>query len=62
MEIRGYNMPDDLYYEQNHFWVRPQGDLVIMGMDDFGQQMADEIVFIQLPPEGKRLKAGKHFA
>jgi glycine cleavage system H protein len=62
MEIQGYNMPHDLYYEQNHFWVRPQGDLVIVGMDDFGQQMAGEIVFIQLPPEGKRLKAGKHFA
>ncbi|MBW1700142.1 MAG: glycine cleavage system protein H [Deltaproteobacteria bacterium] len=62
MEIQGYNLPEDLYYEQNHFWVKPEGDLVVMGLDDFGQKMAGDIVFIQLPPEGKRLKAGKAFA
>ena len=62
MEIQGYNLPDDLYYEPNHFWVKPEGDLFVMGLDDFGQQMAGEIVYIQLPPEGKRLKAGKSFA
>ena len=62
MEIQGYNLPDDLYYEQNHFWVRLEGDQVVMGLDDFGQKMAGDIVFIQLPPEGKRLKAGKSFA
>ena len=62
MEIQGYNLPEDLYYEQNHFWVKPDGDLLIMGLDDFGQKMAGDIVYIQLPPEGKRLKAGKSFA
>ena len=62
MEIQGYNLPEDLYYEQNHFWVKPEGDLLVMGLDDFGQKMAGDIVFVQLPPEGKRLKAGKSFA
>ena len=62
MEIQGYNLPDDLVYEENHFWVREEGELLVMGMDDFGQQMAGEIVYIQLPEEGKRLKKGKSFA
>jgi glycine cleavage system H protein len=62
MEIQGYHMPDELYYEENHFWVRVEGDLLIMGMDDFAQQMAEEIVYVQLPFEGKELKAGKRFA
>ncbi len=62
MEIQGYNLPEDLYYEPNHFWVKPEGDHFVMGLDDFGQQMAGEIVYLQLPPEGKRLKAGKYFA
>ena len=62
MQIEGYNMPDDLYYEENHFWVKPEGDIIIMGMDDFAQTMAGEIVYIQLPDEGKRLKKGKKFA
>ena len=62
MEIQGYNMPDEHYYEENHFWVRDDGDVLTMGMDDFAQKMAEEIVYVQLPDEGKRLKAGKKFA
>ena len=33
-----------------------------MGMDDFAQLMAGELVYIQLPDAGKRVKAGKKFA
>jgi glycine cleavage system H protein len=62
MDIRGYNMPEDLYYEENHFWVRDEGDTLVMGMDDFAQLLAGEIVYVQLPDEGKELKAGKKFA
>ncbi len=62
MEIQGYNMPEDLYYEENHFWVRDEGDILVMGMDDFAQILAGEIVYVQLPEEGKILKAGKKFA
>jgi glycine cleavage system H protein len=51
VEIKGYNMPDDLHYEENHFWVKEEGDLLVMGMDDFAQVMAGEIVYIQLPDE-----------
>ena len=62
MEIQGYNMPDELFYEENHFWVREEGDLLVMGMDDFAQKMAGEIVYVQLPDEGKAIQAGKKFA
>ena len=62
MEIQGYLMPDDLYYEENHCWVKENGDLLVLGMDDFAQKMAEEIVYVQLPFEGKKLKAGKKFA
>ena len=62
MEIEGYNMPDELYYEENHYWVRKDGNILVMGMDDFAQKMAGEIVYVQLPFEGKALKKGKKFA
>ena len=62
MEIQGYNMPEDLYYEKNHFWVKAEGDLLVMGMDEFAIKMAGEIVYVQLPAEGKRLDAGKKFS
>lgn len=62
MEIQGYYMPEDLYYEENHWWVRVEADHIVLGMDDFAQKMAGEIVFVQLPEDGKKLKAGKKFA
>lgn len=62
MEIQGYNMPLELYYEENHYWVKKDGDSILIGMDDFAQQLAGEIVFVQLPSEGKKLKKGKKFA
>jgi glycine cleavage system H protein len=62
MQIQDYNLPEDLFYEENHFWVREEGELLVMGMDDFGQRMAGEIVYIQLPDEGKQLVKGKSFA
>ncbi len=62
MEIQGYNMPLELYYEENHYWVKIDGDSILIGMDDFAQQLAGEIVFVQLPGAGKKLKKGKKFA
>jgi len=62
MEIQGYNLPGDLHYEKNHYWVKVEGDILVMGMDDFAQQMAGDIVFVQIPFAGKKLKVGKKFA
>ncbi len=62
MEIEGYNMPLDLYYEGNHYWVKVEGNILVMGMDDFAQKLAGDVVFVQLPNEGKKLKKGKKFA
>jgi glycine cleavage system H protein len=62
MNIKGYNIPEDLYYEKNHYWVKREGDLLVMGMSDFAQQLAGDIVYVQLPFEGKKIKAGKKFA
>jgi len=62
MEMHGYKMPEELYYEENHFWVKEEGDLLVMGMDDFAQVMAGEIVYVQFPEDGKEIKKGKKFA
>lgn len=62
MDIQGYTMPEELYYEENHYWIRIDGDELIMGMDDFAQKLAEEIVYVQLPFVGKRLATGKKFA
>ena len=62
MQIQGYDMPDDLYYDEHHFWIRSEGDILVMGMNDFAQQLAGQVVYVQLPFDGKILQAGKKFA
>ena len=62
MDIQGYEVKEDLYYDENHFWYRPEGDEVVMGMDDFAQRLAGDVVYVQLPPDGKKIKKGKKVA
>ena len=53
MNIQGYDIPEDLHYEENHFWVKEEDGLLVMGLDDFGQKLAGEIVYVQLPRKAK---------
>lgn len=62
MEIEGYNFPDDLYYEVNHFWARVKGGVVVMGTTDFTQKLAGDITYIDIDQEGEEIVQGKPFA
>ena len=59
MEIEGYQFPEDLYYDKEHYWCRVDGDVVVMGTTDFAQKMAGEIVYVQLPLLAKTITQGK---
>lgn len=57
--IEGYNLPDDLYYTEDHAWVKVEGNLVRVGMNDFAQKLAGDISFVKLPKVGKDVPIGK---
>ncbi len=58
--IEGYNMPDELYYHDEHTWVRIESDgNVRIGMDDFYQKLAGETTYIDLPFEGDEVQQGE---
>lgn len=59
MEIEGYFFPDDLYYHKEHYWARVEGDKVIMGINDFAQKLAGQIVYVELPSVGRAVEQGK---
>lgn len=61
MEMEGYFFPDDLWYDKNHFWVRIEGDSVVMGTTDFAQKLAGDIGYVELPEEGRKVQQGKPF-
>jgi len=58
-DIKGYDMPDDLYYHKEHSWARVDGDKVTVGMTDFFQKEAGDVVFIDLPEEEDEVEQGE---
>lgn len=58
--IKGYNMPDELYYHEEDTWVKvePDGNVRI-GMTDFYQKMAGDTTYVDLPFEGDVIKQGE---
>lgn len=61
MNIAGIEFPDDLYYDRKHDWARVEGDVVVQGMTDFGQRIAQEIVFVEMPRMGREVEQGETF-
>ena len=57
--IKGYEMPDELYYHEDDSWVRVDGTKVTVGMTDFFQKQAGDIVFIDLPEEEDEVEEGE---
>ncbi len=61
MNIAGIEFPDDLYYDKQHGWARVEGNTVVQGMTDFGQKIAQEIVFVEAPRVGREVQQGQTF-
>jgi len=52
------NVPTDLKYAKSHEWVRVTGDLATIGITDHAQHELTDIVFVELPQVGRKVKAG----
>ncbi len=52
------NVPGDLKYVKSHEWVRVSGELAEVGITDHAQRELTDIVFVELPEVGRRVKAG----
>ena len=60
-DIEGYNMPDDLIYHEEDTWLKVEGDKVRIGMTDFFQKAAGDVVYVDLPFEGDDVQQGEPF-
>lgn len=61
MQISGYEFPEGLYYDELHGWVKVDGNVVTQGMTEFGQAIAQEIVFVEVPRAGRDVEQGQTF-
>lgn len=55
------NIPADLRYTKDHEWAKIQGAEAAIGITDHAQSSLGDIVFVELPKVGRKLKAGESF-
>src|SRR5580704_425737 len=53
------NVPSDLKYAKSHEWVRSSSDTAVVGITDHAQQELTDVVFVELPEVGRKVKAGE---
>ncbi len=51
-------IPEDLYYSEEHEWVRVEDEIAIIGITDYAQEALGDIVYVQLPAAGDSVEAG----
>jgi glycine cleavage system H protein len=52
-------IPPDLKFAKSHEWVRVSDGTATIGITDHAQQELTDIVFVELPEVGRKLKAGE---
>ncbi|MDD5177007.1 MAG: glycine cleavage system protein GcvH [Sterolibacterium sp.] len=57
------NVPANLKYTKSHEWAKLEADgTVTVGITDHAQEALGDIVFLELPEIGRKLKAGEECA
>jgi glycine cleavage system H protein len=53
--------PSDYRYTKEHEWVKVSGDTGTIGITDYAQHELGDVVFVELPDVGAKLKTGDVF-
>ena len=59
--IEGFDYPDDLYYTKDHVWAKVEGNTVTIGLTQLGQDLAGDILYVEMPAEGREVAQGEAF-
>lgn len=51
--------PENLKYTEEHEWLRIEGENAFVGITFHAQQSLGDVVFVELPEVGKKLKTGE---
>jgi glycine cleavage system H protein len=55
------NVPVDLKYTREHEWAKQEGNRVRVGITAFAQEQLGDVVFVELPKAGARVRAHQTF-
>ncbi len=51
-----------VYYTEDHEWISVDGDLATVGITAFAASQLGDVVFVELPDDGKEVTKGKEAA
>ena len=55
--------PNDRKYTREHEWAKAEGgDTVTMGITDYAQEMLTDVVYVELPKTGRKVKQSEPIA
>lgn len=54
-------IPENLMYTKDHEWALVEGGIATVGLTDHAQRELGDIVFVELPKIGAKVKAGESF-
>ena len=49
-------------FTKDHEWVRPEGDIAVIGITEYAQSQLGDVVYIELPEIGRQVEQGKEAA
>lgn len=52
-------VPSDLKYAKSHEWIRVAGAIATVGISDHAQHELTDVVFVEFPAVGRKVKAGE---
>ncbi|MEK7264062.1 MAG: glycine cleavage system protein GcvH [Bacteroidota bacterium] len=55
------NFPSNLHYTKDHEWIRIENNIGTVGITDFAQSELGDVVFVELPKQGRTLKQHETF-
>jgi len=56
-----HEVPDGLYYTEEHEWLRVEGEQGVVGITAYAQDQLGDVVFVELPQVGAEYRAGEAF-
>jgi glycine cleavage system H protein len=60
-KIKTMNIPENLFYTNDHEWIKVDGNTAWVGVTDFAQHQLGDIVFVDVACVGETLAEGETF-
>ena len=56
MQVEGYNIPEDFFYDTNNYWIKVNNDEAIIGISAYGQSTIGDVLYVDTIDKGNYIK------